>query len=404
MVRLGEARKCVARVGSRRGAEVMSRELAVALGEYAARFHAAVGSRHHVASPIAAWLLLALASPVTSGEARRQLEKLLGMDVGAAQTTAGDLLASRPPELHLGLAAWTRPGVELDGLQSWMRSLPDSVDRGALPPTHELDAWASRHTAGLIKSLPIAGGHPVELAVALGVRLQWLEPFKVVAASALGSDSVWTNEVRRVLSSQGVSWQWGHIVDGGAAGDLGVHIVQAGWNLRAISVIAPQSVPIGTVMKLAHLVDSLPKRSLFALPPRGPLWTITEEPVMTTSPDLQEEVVDAVLPAWSAGGFFDLLALDVGFGAVAASLSDVHAVQTAVAEYSRTGFKAAALGHLVALGLKPQPRPGRRRTAVIRFSHPYAVVLVAAPSMDAHAGPWNGVPVFSAWVTQPCEA
>ena len=43
-------------------------------------------------------------------------------------------------------------------------------------------------------------------------------------------------------------------------------------------------------------------------------------------------------------------------------------------------------------------RSGLLRTAMLRFGHPYAVVAVAQGG-----GPWDGVPVFSAWITDPEE-
>ena len=43
--------------------------------------------------------------------------------------------------------------------------------------------------------------------------------------------------------------------------------------------------------------------------------------------------------------------------------------------------------------------PGRRREAELRFDRPYAVVATATG-----AGPWAGLPVFSAWVAEPAEA
>jgi len=38
---------------------------------------------------------------------------------------------------------------------------------------------------------------------------------------------------------------------------------------------------------------------------------------------------------------------------------------------------------------------GRKRTATLRFGHPYAAVARAI------GGEWDGVPVFSAWITEP---
>jgi hypothetical protein len=46
----------------------------------------------------------------------------------------------------------------------------------------------------------------------------------------------------------------------------------------------------------------------------------------------------------------------------------------------------------------PMLRDGLLREAELRFAHPYAVVAVAERGADS---PWHGVPVFSAWVTEP---
>jgi len=56
-------------------------------------------------------------------------------------------------------------------------------------------------------------------------------------------------------------------------------------------------------------------------------------------------------------------------------------------------------------------RPGVRRTAELRFGHPFAVVAVAAGNAERQDGhrpvphsPWHGLPVFSAWVADPQDA
>jgi hypothetical protein len=54
--------------------------------------------------------------------------------------------------------------------------------------------------------------------------------------------------------------------------------------------------------------------------------------------------------------------------------------------------------------------PVRRRVAELRFGHPYAVVAVATDPAAARRrpgsalSPWHGVPVFSAWVSEPDDA
>jgi hypothetical protein len=46
-------------------------------------------------------------------------------------------------------------------------------------------------------------------------------------------------------------------------------------------------------------------------------------------------------------------------------------------------------------------RSGQQRVAELRFGHPYAAVAVTS---DPSGGSWQGVPVFSAWITEPVNA
>lgn len=156
------------------------------------------------------------------------------------------------------------------------------------------------------------------------------------------------------------------------------------------------------------------RRSLFTLPlGAAPLWEITEQQVLTTSPDGREERCTAVLPAWSADSTHDLSGHPgLGFAAAASALAALagldrfacDARQAAVARYSRTGFEAAAAtGMPVAAGIS-RTRPGVRRTAELRFGQPYAVIAVTTDPDRRAGSPWWGLPVFSAWITQPEDA
>ncbi len=86
-----------------------------------------------------------------------------------------------------------------------------------------------------------------------------------------------------------------------------------------------------------------------------------------------------------------------------------EAKQTASARYTAVGFEAAAVSGLAFAASAPQLRPGYRREATLRFGHPFAVVAVASddlevPPRDRLSSPWHGLPVFSAWVSEPAEA
>jgi len=212
------------------------------------------------------------------------------------------------------------------------------------------------------------------------------------------------------------------------AGDVAVHTASAGdEGLAVTSVIATPGVSPCDVLAVAYDLATVvaygghvARRSLFDLPlGDGPLWTLTEKPIMTTARDGREEHCTAVLPAWSASSDHDLSADALGFPAAAAALFEILGVklemyaasQSVLAKYSRIGFEAAAITGVRMLGAPPRKRAGVCRVAELRFGHPYAVVAVATDDRNGALisslqtnGPWHGVPVFSAWVATPTDA
>ncbi len=176
-------------------------------------------------------------------------------------------------------------------------------------------------------------------------------------------------------------------------------------------MIAERHVPPADVLAVAHSIAgdrsrSAATRSLFDLPlGDGPLWTITE-----SHQDDRGERVQAIVPAWHADSVHALLevpqlALDVAGRALQrrAGLDGVPlaAAQAATARYDRRGFEAAAVTMLAVPTSRRVGQPGPFRTATLRFGHPYAVVAVTRAE---HTSPWNGLPVFAAWVTEPDDA
>ncbi len=113
----------------------------------------------------------------------------------------------------------------------------------------------------------------------------------------------------------------------------------------------------------------------------------------------------AVLPAWSATSRHDLTAPGLGFAAARNALvrndDPWQAGQAAMARYSRTGFEAAAVTRVAVTAAARLP--ARHREVVLRFGHPYAVVAVTTDT-SGRSGPWHGMPVFSAWVSEPDDA
>ena len=79
-------------------------KVARSVARYAATFHGAVGDGHHVASPLGAWLLLALAAPAAAGQLRERLADVLGADIEDTRDTAAALLAEPHPTVSSAAA------------------------------------------------------------------------------------------------------------------------------------------------------------------------------------------------------------------------------------------------------------------------------------------------------------
>lgn len=359
------------------------------IARYADRFHRAVAGDHHVASPLGAWLVLALAAPAATGALREELAEVLGASPEDARDASAALLAKPHAAVVSAAAVWRRPDL-VDALQSWLAGLPAAVEVGGIPSQVDADRWAAEHTLGLIERFPleITPDTVLVLSSALATSVDWEAPFELVPSSELRSP--WGDRVSQVLRS--VPQHEAYIASS-PVGDVAVHTARSADGLAVTSVIADSAVAPPDVLAAAH--GPLSRRSLFDLQlGDSPLWTITESRG-------HGEQHTAVLPTWSAQSEHDLMRPEFGFPAAARALIELlppkpyeaEAKQAALARYTRTGFEAAAV---TAMGIAAAAViEGRKRTATLRFGHPYAVVARAI------GGEWDGVPVFSAWITEP---
>jgi hypothetical protein len=400
-------------------------DLRAPLARYAGLLHGSAGPHHHVASPLGAWLLAALCAPAAAGSAAADLETALGVDLSSAAEIATALLDDPHPAVLSAAALWLRAQPN-PAIAAWIDALPTSVETGPLPSQAGADAWADEHTLGLIKRFPltIVPETLLVLATALATKVSWAQPFELAPAARLGAASPWAGAVDQVLAMP----DHGHdafVARVPGIGDVAVHTAYATEGLRVTSVIAPPTAPAPEVMAAAYDLaaasatrGAVDRRSLFDLPlGEGPLWTISEERAQI--PASREEIVRAVLPAWSAESKHDLDRPELGIPAAAAAakqaldapLANHEASQVAMARYTRTGFEAAAVSAMMIPTGFAMPQDGVRRTAELRFGHPYAVVALAdRPWRDgwqpdtAEGAAWLSLPVFSAWVAAPDPA
>jgi hypothetical protein len=179
---------------------IAASDLAGLVTRYARLFHAVIGSRHHVASPLGAWVLLALCAPAASGAQRGELIDALGCEPEEAAAIAAGLLEAPHPLVAAAAAVWNAAGK---GNEQWLAGLPASVERGPIPSQDEADWWAREHTLGLIEKFPVKITDEIYLllATALATKVSWDRPFELAPASALGLASPWGQQVEHVLAS-----------------------------------------------------------------------------------------------------------------------------------------------------------------------------------------------------------
>jgi len=388
------------------------------VARYASLLHAEIGAVHHAASPLGAWLLLALAAPAADGADREGLTEILGCDIGTAAAAAADLIKHPHHLVPNAAAVWTANGAPLDErFEKFRTTLPSQVATGALPDQAGLDRWAHDHTLGLIDSFPVRWDESLYLvlATALATKVSWRTPFDLAPATSLGSMSPWAAQVTRVLRTPEDDRNRDHdqfICSTPDVGEVAVHVAAAVEGLLVISVAAQPDIPASEVIAAAHRIGmavalgaDLPRRDLADLPlGESRLWLLREE----TS--TESDACVALLPAWSAQSLHDLHDPALGFGLLVRSLTDGRdpwdAQQAVQARYSRTGFEAAAVT-AAAVYLSARLGTRRRRVAELRFGHPYAVVAFTLDEVvSGQAGQqslWNALPVFSAWVAAPEE-
>ncbi len=397
-------------------------EVAAAVTRYSRRFIESLedGSASVVA-PIGAWLLVALVAEQVPVEIARNV---LGLDPSSAVPAARALLASPHPSVKTATAVWMDGESVTDELAQWASTLPLATACGAKPSQSDADSWVQLHTDGQLSQLPASlEGLAVVLVSVLATRVLWSKPFDVVAGDELGSQLLGVTS--NVLSTpaldgaaDGGPEPFEHFLADTPIGACGVHVARAVGDLAVVSVIADPSrsrtevtcQALRLASMLAHAPGHLGRSSVFDFPTGDRGWlSIVEDRVRAGAPDRTERY-RSLLPAWQIEHTvrFDQ-SPELGAPMVAAALSrmlgqpsqDPEAVQSAVARFDRYGFAAAAVTAemLRSVGPPVLDHWSVRRTATIRFQHPYAAVAVVLDPTS----PWHGLPVFCAWVTEAVE-
>lgn len=396
---------------------VDSISVARAISAYAAQAREALPDDTNVCSYAGIWLLLATFAPAVTGERRTALEAVLGLPCDEAAAAAATLVADSTwgpmsdahrsaisqigddaiahfesrheesrPKITAAAAGWLREGVELTD--------PLPISLKPLESQAQLNKWASDATQGRVSEFPL------EIEDGPGAATA------VVLASALFAETTWKLSTNKNGSLRVSSGEFA-VVDTAAAGLVAVTAPQSD-ALDVLSVIAAPDVPQAAVWTAADEVLDLRQRGLFdarRIPAseltNGHSWKVTDK-LLEMSSGQPDEVWSASVPAWKADVKIDLGSTP-GVDEVGSTLIDlvnmfpaeVQAAQSAMAEYSDTGFVGAAVTaiQVIVTGI-PQYEMRMVRTVKLNYAHPHAVVAVG------REGAWDGIPLFHCWVDE----
>lgn len=398
--------------------------------------HAIAGDVHHSASPMGLWLLLAVAASATPEDSneRREVEKALGLPVDQALCVveelldggSADLSASTPvtEALQSAMVLWLRKNslTELKGwaaqfdvhiddseqdqdLYAWRDSLPGVIETGDIPTNEEADKWVSDKTSGLLKKLPLEIEKSTFLVLlsAIATKTKWREPFTEAGNGALSKGS-FANAEKILISAESHDVY----VEDTEIGMVGVHVAHGTNGLDVYSVIADPAVNYIDVIRVAHEISAQDRGENLGVPLHqlevegSDIYELSR--VQSSTGDNRV----AYLPKWKTVNSLSHLQDDrsLGFRAIAESIAkrsgikpdeaDVIVQQDVVAEYTASGFDAAAVTQMMMrVGIVSVPRTKEAYLLEILFNHPYAVVAVVRDKSS-----WTGTPIFSSWVKE----
>lgn len=365
--------------------------VAQAVQQYAILARETLGaSRAPVVSYAGLWLLLAHVAPVATDAAR--IANVLGLGPDEARRTAQRLLDAAHPTLAATFGAWLAQWATLSD------PLPVALDQ--LPGQAGLDRWARENTRGLIEAFPVTITADTMLVMASAVVLtpRWRH-------------SLDTDRDGMLVLDDGLQ----AIVETRSAGPVAVAKPFTEDGIDVVSVIAAEDVPAPDIWRAVdEVVAQLESGQLWDNDHPGDdltdghAWKVrdtVESFLAGEAPPDGTELWRSHLPRWSARCLTDMRnapgveQIAQALSARVAEPSEVTCVQSARADYDEDGFRAAAVTAMeMRVTGMPQFTQRRIRRVQITFDRPHALIAIA------RGGPWEGVPVFNAWVNPATRA
>lgn len=365
----------------------------------------AVGEQGTALTAAGLWPLLALLAGPADGPARKELAEAVGVEAEDAVRAASALLAALTAAdgVDAALGLWTQRVLELR--PEWRDSLPLDVHGeltgDARADQAALDAWARRHTDGLIERMPVRAGADIllVLASALLVRTTWTDRFQEFPLRPdegfwAGRELTGLSRIRRDPEEIRVHrTPAGALTAAEVAGDNGldVHLL-----------LGPADMPGGEVLRhgVAALGGAYPVVSGTALSDGvGP-----GVQVRTVTSFDDRPIVKLKCVGFTVDAEHDLLERAQLFGLATAThaarghfpgispqpLAVSSARQTVTATFNALGFRAAAV---TAVGMRAGAVPRKESQMVtVTFQRPFGFLAVHRES---------GLVLVAGWVTDP---
>ncbi|WP_194814920.1 serpin family protein [Nocardia sp. XZ_19_385] len=351
-----------------------------------------------VLSGVGLWPLLAVLADAADGPARAELEQAIGIPAAAAREAALELLAilDDSASASAALGVWAKAELPLN--PAWVQSLPAGVVE-RLAGQGALDAWANKHTHGMIEKFPlqVTPDSVLVLATALFAETTWRTPFQ--PSTLVPRTGPWAGHSGVALSQYSPDAQAAAILDG----DVQVtRVIVAGDNDLDVHLLLGDAEP-GAVLAtgLGAMNGEIPIRTDLPLGIEAPGLTVSEE--RSTTPI---DRLGILLRPFDIRSTHDLLAHRTLFGLSAASteLDNFPAIspvplyisqgkQDALAQFSAKGFKAAAVTafDILAVGMPP-PNTHTIRLIEATFDRPFGFLAIHRPS---------GLALVAGWVATP---
>lgn len=361
---------------------------------------ARVRSGHNtVFSGAGAWSLLTALLHGADGPARRELEAAMfvGHDDAARWVQAVWQLLASTHGLTAAAGFWLHRDVVI---QPRYAAALSQFTIEALPADRAvLDRWANDHTAGLVPKFPVDVHADTRLvaATALAAIAEWSQPFT-------GGSQRWSvdGRSRPWLSRAGGIDDVALLVDDRLTLSRVVCRTAAQFDVHLVAG-APEDAPSEVLVTAVAALDgdvAIKRGRELRIGERGGCLTVERIRSMGADPHLQLS-----LPAFAVASEHDLLREADLFGLVAARdrarghfpglstypLAVDQAAQSAVASFSATGFKAAAVT-AVAMVRAAGVMTGQATVVRAHFDRPFGFIVVER----AH-----DLALFAGWIDDP---